>query len=96
MTVEAVIHPHGDGLIADCRLLGRRSLPNQTEPQVTTHFTARVRLAKHAPALANRAGRWAGQTDTSSKPPTSTGSTSTARRTRLWSGHGGMESGSLA
>jgi malonyl CoA-acyl carrier protein transacylase/NAD(P)-dependent dehydrogenase (short-subunit alcohol dehydrogenase family) len=51
VTVEAVIHPLGDGLIADCRLLGRRPLPNQTEPQVTTHFTARARLVKHAPAL---------------------------------------------
>ncbi|MGA9860509.1 MAG: SDR family oxidoreductase [Terriglobales bacterium] len=51
VTIEAVIHPNGDGLIADCRLLGRRPLPNQTEPQVTTHFTARVRLVKHAPAL---------------------------------------------
>ncbi len=51
VTIEAVIHPNGDGLIADCRLLGRRLLPNQTEPQVTTHFTARVRLVKHAPAL---------------------------------------------
>jgi hypothetical protein len=51
VTVEAVIHPHGDGLIADCRLLGRRPLPNQSEPQVTTHFTARARLVKHAPAL---------------------------------------------
>ena len=51
VTVEAVIHQHGDGLIADCRLLGRRPLPNQTEPQVTTHFTARARLVKHAPAL---------------------------------------------
>jgi hypothetical protein len=51
VTVETVIHPHGDSLIADCRLLGRRPLPNQTEPQVTTHFTARVRLTKYAPAL---------------------------------------------
>jgi malonyl CoA-acyl carrier protein transacylase len=51
VTVEAVIHPHGDGLIAECRLLGRRPLPNQTEPQVTAHFTARARLVKHAPAL---------------------------------------------
>jgi NAD(P)-dependent dehydrogenase (short-subunit alcohol dehydrogenase family)/acyl carrier protein len=48
--VEAAIHPHGDALIADCRLLGRRSLPNQSEPQVTTHFTARLRLTKYAPA----------------------------------------------
>ena len=51
VTVDAVIHPHADGLIADCRLLGRRPLPNRTEPQVTTHFTARVRMVKHAPAL---------------------------------------------
>jgi len=51
LTVETAIQPHGDSLIADCRLLGRRPLPNQTEPQVTTHFTARVRLTKCAPAL---------------------------------------------
>jgi len=44
--IETQIRPHGDHLIADCRLIGHRSLPNQTEPQPTTHFTARVRLAK--------------------------------------------------
>ena len=49
VTVEAVIRPQGDNLIADCRLTGHRSLPNQAEPQVTTHFTARVRLAKQTP-----------------------------------------------
>ena len=49
VTVETAIHPQGDTLLADCRLTGRRSLPNQAEPQVTTHFTARVRLAKQAP-----------------------------------------------
>ncbi len=32
-------------MVADCRLIGRRTLPNQAEPQETTHFTARVRLA---------------------------------------------------
>ncbi len=46
VTVEAQIHPQGDGVVADCRLIGRRTLPNQNEPQVTTHFTARVRLTK--------------------------------------------------
>ncbi len=51
LTVETVIHPRGDSVIADCRLLGRRPLPNQAESQVTTHFTARVRLTKYAPAL---------------------------------------------
>jgi hypothetical protein len=38
----------GDELVADCRLLARRSLVNQPE-QVTTHFTGKVRLAR-APA----------------------------------------------
>ena len=46
VTVENVIHPDGDGLVADCKLIGCRSLPNQIEPQVTTHFTARVRLTR--------------------------------------------------
>ena len=49
VTVEAAIHPQRDGLLADCRLTGRRSLPNQAEPQVTTHFTAQVRLTKQTP-----------------------------------------------
>jgi 3-oxoacyl-(acyl-carrier-protein) synthase/acyl carrier protein/NAD(P)-dependent dehydrogenase (short-subunit alcohol dehydrogenase family) len=51
VTVEAAIHPQRDtlALVADCRLTGRRLLPNQAEPQVTTHFTARVRLTKEAP-----------------------------------------------
>jgi NAD(P)-dependent dehydrogenase (short-subunit alcohol dehydrogenase family) len=48
VTVEAVIHPQGDALVADCRLTGSRVLPTQAEPQVTTHFTARVRLTKQA------------------------------------------------
>ncbi len=46
VTVQAVISPQGEGLLADCRLTGSRSLPKQTEPQVTTHFTARVRLTR--------------------------------------------------
>ena len=49
VTVEAVIYPQRDTLVADCRLNGSRSLPNQAEPQVTTHFTARVRLTKQTP-----------------------------------------------
>jgi hypothetical protein len=44
VTVEALFHPKGDALVAECRLTGSRELPNQAEPQVTTHFTARVRL----------------------------------------------------
>ena len=46
VTIQAVFHPQGDAMTADCRLLGSRPLPNQTDPQLTTHFTARVRLTK--------------------------------------------------
>jgi hypothetical protein len=49
VTVTAVFRPQGDCVVADCRLNGSRSLPNQTQPQVTTHFTARVRLTRQAP-----------------------------------------------
>jgi len=49
VTIEAVFRPSGESVVADCRLNGSRSLPNQAEPQVTTHFTARVRLTKQAP-----------------------------------------------
>ncbi len=44
--VEVKVHPQGEALVADCRLIGERVLPTQTEPQRTIHFTARVRLAK--------------------------------------------------
>jgi len=64
VTVEAVVYPQRDTstLVADCRLTGSRSLPNQASPQVTTHFTGRVRLAKEThdavtvPALGLPAG----------------------------------------
>ena len=96
VTVEAVIHPHGDAVIADCRLLGRRPLPNQSEPQVTTHFTARVRLAKHAPALVTGSALRHTRRPRHRSRRHLPASISTALRTRLWSGHGGMESESLA
>ena len=44
--VEARIHPHGDDLLADCKLIGYRSLPNQAEGQRTIHFSGCVRLVK--------------------------------------------------
>ena len=44
LTINAVFRPDGENIVADCRLLGSRNLPNQAEPQVTTHFTGRVRL----------------------------------------------------
>ena len=50
VTVNAIVYSHGDVLFADCKLIGARTLPNQADPQITTHFTARVRLTKQAPA----------------------------------------------
>ncbi len=49
LSVHAVLRPQGEAVLADCRLTGTRQLPNQAEPQVTTHFTARVRLTRSAP-----------------------------------------------
>ena len=46
ITVRAIVYAEGDSLVADCRLNGCRQLPNHTEPQVTTHFTGRVRLTR--------------------------------------------------
>jgi acyl transferase domain-containing protein/NAD(P)-dependent dehydrogenase (short-subunit alcohol dehydrogenase family)/acyl carrier protein len=52
LTIEAIFHPQGSALVAECRLIGQRTLPNQAEPQETTHFTGRVRLAKQIPTTA--------------------------------------------
>jgi len=47
--IQAHFYPQGDRLVADCRLVGRRKLPNQDQPQETIHFTARVRVSKQPP-----------------------------------------------
>ncbi|HUK14965.1 MAG TPA: SDR family NAD(P)-dependent oxidoreductase [Bryobacteraceae bacterium] len=49
VTVQAVFRPDGAAVVAECQLIGRRTLPNQAEPQATVHFTARVRLTEQAP-----------------------------------------------
>jgi acyl transferase domain-containing protein/NAD(P)-dependent dehydrogenase (short-subunit alcohol dehydrogenase family) len=49
VTIHAVLRPEDDAIVAECRLTGSRQLPTQLDPQVTTHFTARVRLVKQAP-----------------------------------------------
>ena len=69
VTIEAVFRPQGESVVADCRLNGSRSLPNQTEPQVTTHFTARVRLTKQAARDGPGAARSASRTDPWWRPP---------------------------
>ncbi len=50
VTINATIYAQGDALFAECKLIGVRTLPNQADPQITTHFTARVRLNKQAMA----------------------------------------------
>ena len=52
--LEAVLRAERDGLVADCRLVGSRTLPGQSAPQVTTHFTARVRLGRSRPPVEHR------------------------------------------
>ena len=50
LTIQAMFYPDGQDVVAECRLIGSRMLPNQAEPQVTTHFTGRVRLSIDQPA----------------------------------------------
>jgi acyl transferase domain-containing protein/acyl carrier protein/NAD(P)-dependent dehydrogenase (short-subunit alcohol dehydrogenase family) len=57
VTLEAVIHPQGDCLIADCRTIGNRVLPHQSEPQITTHFTGRVHLTKQTRKAGSRSAQ---------------------------------------
>ncbi len=49
LKVMATFTAEGDEVVAHCRLVGQRTLANQTEPQVTTHFTGRVRLGEKPP-----------------------------------------------
>ncbi len=46
LVLRAVFRPEGDEIVADCRLIGRRTLPVRPEPVVTTHFTGSVRLTR--------------------------------------------------
>ncbi len=50
ITVQVVLSPDGDGLVAHARLVAERTLTGQAEPQRTVHFTGTVRLARTAPA----------------------------------------------
>ncbi len=44
LIIQAVVHPDGDDLVADCQLVAERVLPGSETPQRTVHFTGRVRL----------------------------------------------------
>ncbi|MCB9654864.1 MAG: SDR family NAD(P)-dependent oxidoreductase [Deltaproteobacteria bacterium] len=52
LTLSARFSRDGDALVATCRLVGARMLKGQDQPQLTTHFTGRVRLTREAPVLA--------------------------------------------
>ncbi len=58
-----------EAIVADCALFGSRVLPGQDEPQVTEHFTARVRLspvaerASETAAIPASSGSMAGASD---------------------------------
>jgi hypothetical protein len=54
-SVEVRFRADGDRIIAACELLGRRSLPGQAEPQLTTYFTAMVLLTPQAQKAASEA-----------------------------------------
>ncbi len=50
ITVQAVLSPDGDRLVAHCELSAERMLPGHDAPQRTVHFTGRVRLGAEPPA----------------------------------------------
>ncbi|HYU32318.1 MAG TPA: SDR family NAD(P)-dependent oxidoreductase [Thermoanaerobaculia bacterium] len=56
LTIRVQVRPDGEDLLAECSLLGSRTLPGQTAPQVTEHFRARVRLAPEAPPVMDDTG----------------------------------------
>ncbi|MDH3756029.1 MAG: SDR family NAD(P)-dependent oxidoreductase, partial [Acidimicrobiia bacterium] len=51
LRIEAQYRSDGDDLVADCRLIGERTLANQDAAQRTVHFTGRARLASAPPEL---------------------------------------------
>jgi NAD(P)-dependent dehydrogenase (short-subunit alcohol dehydrogenase family)/acyl carrier protein len=55
LTIEVVIQPRRDELVARCRILGHRNLAGQPNSQVTEHFTGRVLLTQ-SPRVAAIAG----------------------------------------
>ncbi len=46
VTLKTQVQVGREGLLAECSLMGCRTLPKQGDPQVTTHFTGRLHLTK--------------------------------------------------
>jgi hypothetical protein len=49
LTIRAAFYPHPDGIVAECQLVGVRTLPNEAEPQLTVHFKGRVHMTREKP-----------------------------------------------
>ncbi|HYK91056.1 MAG TPA: SDR family NAD(P)-dependent oxidoreductase, partial [Acidobacteriota bacterium] len=69
LTLHADFHVEKEDVIAECRLLGSRILHGQSEPEITTHFKARVRLSAEAvkPPRREKAARPADGTNAAAK-----------------------------
>ena len=81
LAIRARFRADGDEILADCELVGERTLANQAEPQVTKHFSGTVRLAPNPPKVRKR-GSGGKTVRHRSDPGISTGSTSTVRPIR--------------
>ena len=94
VTVEALIHPHGDGVVADCRLIGLRRSP-ESDRAAKNYALHRPRAADEAAARSrDHVGTDRHRPVTASKPPIFIASTSTGPLTKSWSGRGGTGAGS--
>ena len=92
VTIEAIYRPLVNGLVADCRLIGKRSLPNQagTAGDGALH---RPRAANQASVPEVSRGRKPGfGRGDRSRRLRSIAFTSMGRHTRCWNAHGGMGS----
>ncbi|MBP1625095.1 MAG: beta-ketoacyl synthase, partial [Acidobacteria bacterium] len=56
LSVHAFFSVENEDIVADCRLVGSRTLHGQAEPEITTHFTGRVRLVARQPQAVKEAG----------------------------------------
>ncbi len=48
-TLRALFRKEGDEVVADCSLVGSRTIAGRADAQLTTHFTGRVRLGRSEP-----------------------------------------------
>jgi hypothetical protein len=56
ITIHADFSMDKEDIIADCRLVGSRTLHGQSEPEITTHFIGRIRLVSQQPEAVKQSG----------------------------------------